>query len=61
MSLPVEPVLHTEAGDFLEVHEVAAEEVGVVGDADSSHKKEPPRPLLTGTAIVGTDYESRLS
>lgn len=30
----VEPILHTEAGDFLEVHEVAAEEEGVVGDAD---------------------------
>ena len=34
MSLLIQPVLHAEAGDFLEVHEVAAEEEGVVGDAD---------------------------
>lgn len=34
VSLSVEPVFHAEAGDFLEVHEVAREERRVVGDAD---------------------------
>ncbi len=30
----VEPVFDAEAGDFLEIYEVAAEEEGVVGDAN---------------------------